>query len=158
MKITAIVACGKRGQLGYNNKIPWHCPEDLQHFKKTTHGGCLIMGRKTYDSIGKPLPGRKTIVISSKKNYRSNEVFTVDTPEKAFALAKFMGFDQVFICGGGEIYRWFECHYDEIIISHIDYDGPADAWFNMKIFELNRFARYYKKEEDFLLEKYVRIV
>jgi len=159
MKTIAIVACGDRGQIGHNGYLPWENAEDLKHFKDTTMGSCLIMGRKTYESIGKPLPGRKTIVISSRSNTYGKDVYTVKNPAEAHLLATFMGFEEVYVCGGGQIYSWFEPHFDEIIVSWINYSGPATAWFNIKQLEDNNYGRYYRRRENaYLLEKYVRLV
>ena len=159
MKYIGIVAIGERGQVGLNGQIPWDCPEDLKHFKETTMGGCLIMGRKTYESIGRPLPGRKTIVISRSKGFYGKNVYTVRDPAEASLLATFLGFEEVFICGGGQVYNFFEPHYDKLIVSRMHYSGPADAWFDHKILDPEAYGMYYRHRENaFILEKYVRLV
>lgn len=159
MKYIGIAAMGSRGQIGLNGQIPWKCPEDLAHFKETTMNGCLIMGRKTYESIGRPLPGRKTIVISRSKGFYGKNVFTVKDPAQATLLATFLGFKEVFVCGGGQVYQYFEPHYNQLIISHINYDGPADAWFDYKLLDRNDFGMYHRERHNaFLLEKYVRLL
>lgn len=128
MIVSLIAAIGKNGELGLNGQIPWHIPADFKHFKETTLGHHLVMGRKTFESIGKPLPGRKTIVLS-RGRFHYEGVDRVDAPSKALELCAQRGEDEVFIAGGGEIYKLFMPHAQRLYISHVDFEGEADALF-----------------------------
>lgn len=101
--INLIVATSLNGTIGKNNKIPWDIPDDLRYFKKKTLGSSIIMGRKTFESIGKPLPKRENIVITSNENYRKKGVIVVDSLEKAIKKANH--FNEIFIIGGQKVYE-----------------------------------------------------
>lgn len=128
MIVSLIAAIGKNGELGLEGQIPWHIPADFKHFKQTTLGHHLVMGRKTFESIGKPLPGRKTIVLT-RGRLKIDGVDVVDAPSKALELCAQRGEDEVFIAGGGEIYKQFMPHAQRLYISHVDFTGEADAYF-----------------------------
>ncbi|MBL0343496.1 MAG: dihydrofolate reductase [Bacteroidetes bacterium] len=104
MKISLIVAFDENNLIGNNNALPWHLPADLKHFKNITFGHHMIMGRKTYDSIGKPLPGRVSIIITRQVNFSIEGCLVVNTLEEA--LNKCIGEKEVFVIGGAQI---FEC-------------------------------------------------
>jgi dihydrofolate reductase len=103
MKLILIAAVANNNVIGQNNKLLWHMPADLKHFKELTIGRTMIMGRKTFESIGKPLPGRRTIVVTRNKDYDAMgcEVAT----DIRDALCKVKDEQEVFVAGGGEIYR-----------------------------------------------------
>ncbi|MHC1779820.1 MAG: dihydrofolate reductase [Bacteroidales bacterium] len=104
MKISIIVAVAQNGAIGKDNRLLWHISEDLKYFKKVTSGNPVVMGRKTWESIGKPLPGRRNIVISrSLDSLPGAEVFK--SLELALEVVGKSGADEIFIIGGGEIYR-----------------------------------------------------
>jgi dihydrofolate reductase len=103
VKITIIAAVANNHVLGANNKLLWHLPADLKYFKNLTMGHTMIMGRKTFESIGKALPGRRTIVVTRKKNYDAQGCDVVHSLNEAFELAK--GNEEVFVVGGAEIYQ-----------------------------------------------------
>lgn len=128
MKISMIVAIGKKGQLGKDNQLLWHIPEDLKNFKKLTTNHHIIMGRKTFESIGKPLPNRTSIVLS-KNDFKANGIFTCKSIEEAINLCKERGEQEVFIIGGGELYRSTIENVDRIYLSKVYYDGDADTYF-----------------------------
>lgn len=130
MKICMIVAIGKKRQIGLNQTIPWHVSEDFKHFKKTTMGHHMIMGRKNYEAIGKPLPGRTTILLSqSLATSPHPDVLLANHPSKAWSLAKEAGEKTLFITGGAEIYDLFLPYTHKLYLSHIDYDGEANVFF-----------------------------
>jgi dihydrofolate reductase len=107
ISIIAAMAEGNRG-IGYKGKLPWRLPAELDHFRSLTMGHCLIMGRKTYESIGRPLPGRKTIVLTRAglENVEHLGVAVADSVEEAVRIAEFEHRDtEAFIAGGGEIYK-----------------------------------------------------
>tara|TARA_R110000868_G_scaffold154736_2_gene380960 strand:- start:20777 stop:21262 length:486 start_codon:yes stop_codon:yes gene_type:complete len=128
MIVSLIAAIGKNGELGFEGKIPWHIPEDFKHFKQTTLGHHLVMGRKTFESIGKPLPGRKTIVLTRGRK-KMEGVDSVDAASKALELCAQRGESEVFIAGGAEIYNLFMPHAQRLYISYVDFEGEADAIF-----------------------------
>ena len=127
--INIIVAMGKKNQIGLNGTMPWHLSADLKHFKKTTNGHTIIMGRKTFDSIGKALPNRMNFVISSDpKNVNAYEVCSFLSLEKAIEKARLFD-DEIYIIGGASIYKQTFHLADKLIITHVDYNGAADTYF-----------------------------
>ena len=109
MILSVIVAAAENGVIGRNNALPWHLPEDLQHFKRLTMGKPILMGRKTFESIGRPLPGRTNIVISRQPGYQPDGVKTVDSLSAALELAESIalidGTDELMVIGGAQIYE-----------------------------------------------------
>lgn len=132
MIVSGIVAMGSKREIGRNNQMLWHIKEDFKHFKKTTMGHHLIMGRKTFESIGRPLPGRKTIILSqSNYQYEDPNVLLAGDPASALNLAKSADDDEVFIAGGAQIYELFKANYNKLYLSFVDFSGEADAYFPM---------------------------
>lgn len=131
--VAAIAAMSQNLVIGKDNKLLWHIPEDFKHFKRTTLGKPVIMGRKTYLSLGKPLPGRTNIVITSKPDEIEGDVVTVDTIEDAIAKAKKIAqdtnVDEVFIIGGGQIYEAALPLTDRIYLTVINQDYEGDTFF-----------------------------
>jgi dihydrofolate reductase len=103
--ITLIVAVSDNGVIGRENALPWHLPEDLKRFKRLTMGKPMIMGRKTFESIGKPLPGRLNIVVTRDTNYRREGVSVVHGVDEAIAAAA--GAPELMVIGGSELFRQF---------------------------------------------------
>ena len=103
--IYIIAALSQNNQIGLNNQMPWHLPEDLHYFKTVTTGHTVIMGRKTFESIGHPLPNRKNIVLTQNPNFTPDGVQVIHTLKEALELCQEL--PEVFIIGGGEIYRAF---------------------------------------------------
>jgi dihydrofolate reductase len=124
--ISLILAMGRDRSIGYKNKLPWHLPKDLAYFKKVTMGHPVLMGRKTFESIGKPLPGRTNIVATQNQDFRFAGVETVHSPEEA--VRKY-GDEEVFVIGGAEIFRLFLPAADRIYLTWIDAEFPADTFF-----------------------------
>lgn len=125
-KLTAVVAVDKRGGIGINNTLPWHLPEDLAHFKRTTSGHPIIMGRKTFESIGRPLPNRRNIVVTRDAGWRHDGVETARSLAEAAALA---GNDEAFIIGGGQIFAEALPLVQKLIVTEIDQTFECDAFF-----------------------------
>lgn len=136
MKIALIAAIGKSGQLGKDNQLLWHIPEDLKMFKKITLGSPIIMGRKTYESIGRPLPGRENYVITSQKNYQAPGIEVYPSLNDAIASAEKVS-EKIFIIGGGQIYtEALERNIPEVLyVTHTDYDGDADVFFPLRFLD-----------------------
>lgn len=125
--LSMIVAHANNRVIGKNNDMPWHLPADLAYFKKTTLGKPIIMGRKTFQSIGRPLPGRKNIVISRDKNYCAEGVDVVNSVEAALALVS--DSEEVMVIGGGAIYQHCLAAAQRLYITHIDADITGDTYF-----------------------------
>jgi dihydrofolate reductase len=132
-QVAMIAAVGANGVIGAGNAIPWRLPSDFAHFKRITMGKPLIMGRKTFESIGKPLPGRTNIVITRRGDYRPEGVLVAQNLGAALALAqskaKADAVDEVMIGGGGEIYREALPLADRLYITHVDAAPDGDALF-----------------------------
>jgi len=127
MRIAMIAAMANNRVIGKNNQMPWHLPADLKHFKKVTLGKPVIMGRKTYQSIGKALPGRRNIVISRQNEAQSTDAEWVQSLEQALALLQHDA--EVMIIGGAEIYRQVLPLADTLYITDIELDVEGDAYF-----------------------------
>lgn len=126
-KLTIIVATDASNGIGVNNTLPWHLPEDLAHFKRLTSGHPIIMGRKTFDSIGRPLPNRRNIVISRNADWQHEGVERAASLEAAIALAG--GVAEAFIIGGGQIFEQALPLVDKLVITRIDRTYECDAFF-----------------------------
>ncbi len=130
MIISMIAAIGSNRELGLDNKMLWHIPDDFKHFKNVTSGHHILMGRKTYESIGRPLPNRKTLIITHQKNYQPHpDVEVFNDFEEALNFAKNNGEKELFICGGGEIYKKLLPIAKKLYISKVKYSGKADTYF-----------------------------
>lgn len=124
MKISIIVAMAENHAIGKDNQLLWHIPEDLQRFKKITMGHPIIMGRKTFESIGKVLPGRRNIIITRQKDYQVEGATVCHNPEEA--LKACLDAEEVFIIGGTEIYQMFLPRVDRIYLTQI-HESYLDA-------------------------------
>jgi dihydrofolate reductase len=132
MIISMIVAHGPKNEIGLDNKLLWHLSDDLKNFKKLTTGKAIVMGRKTFESIGKPLPNRKNIVLTHDTNFKVEGVDVIHDPMMAFELAlDFNDSDdsELVICGGEEIYNLYLPYAQKIYRSSVDYQGAADTFF-----------------------------
>lgn len=126
-KLSIIVAMAKNLTIGVNNTLPWRCPEDLKHFKALTMGHHMIMGRKTFDSIGKPLPGRTTVVVTRNFDLTIDGCVMAHSLNEAIAAC---GADEeVFIVGGAELYRQAIGLVNTLYITEIQQDVDGDAHF-----------------------------
>lgn len=135
MNISMVVAQGPRGEIGLGNKLLWHIPEDLKNFKKITTGKMIVMGRKTFESIGRPLPDRANVVITRDTNFKHDGVIVINDPMMAFDLALEAEEDlevedfEMMVIGGGEIFNFFMPYTHKIYLSEVEYSGEADAFF-----------------------------
>jgi dihydrofolate reductase len=127
MRIAMIAAMANNRVIGKDNQMPWHLPADLKHFKKVTLGKPVIMGRKTYQSIGKALPGRRNIVVSRQSAALSDDADWVQSIEQALALVQQDA--EVMVIGGAEIYRQVLPIADTLYITDIDLAVEGDAFF-----------------------------
>lgn len=129
--LSMIVAAGSRGEIGRQGAMIWHLPADLRHFKRITAGSPLIMGRKTWESLPRrPLPGRLNIIVSRQPEYSAPGALTAGTLEAAVALARQHTDGEIFIIGGGEIYRRAYPLASRIYLTAIGAEAPdADTFF-----------------------------
>lgn len=127
MSLSIIVAMARNRTIGVNNTLPWRCPEDLKHFKALTMGHHMIMGRKTFDSIGKPLPGRTTVVVTRNTDLSIDGCVVVHSLQEAVAAGA--GDAEVFIVGGAELYHQALPLVDTMYITEIQQDVDGDAHF-----------------------------
>ncbi|KZN72914.1 type 3 dihydrofolate reductase [Pseudoalteromonas luteoviolacea] len=127
MVISMIAAMAKGRVIGDDNKMPWHLPADLQHFKKITLGKPVIMGRKTFESIGRPLPGRRNIVITRNAEYQAEGIEVASSTDEALALVDKI--DEVMIIGGGNIYNQFLPLCSRLYLTYIELDVEGDTRF-----------------------------
>ncbi|AVK96794.1 dihydrofolate reductase [Lysinibacillus sphaericus] len=125
--ISLIVAHDHNHVIGYENGMPWHLPGDLQYFKEKTMGKPMIMGRKTFESIGRPLPGRRNIVVTRDANYRADGIETATSIEEALALAGDV--PEIMIIGGEQIFRLSMELTDRIYITKINHAFKGDTFF-----------------------------
>ncbi len=148
MIVSHIVAAANNGVIGFEGKMPWHLSEDLKRFKKITMGSCIIMGRKTYESIGRPLPGRFNIVITRQKDFSADGAYLVTSIEEALhksAEVSEQWGNEVFIIGGGEIYRQSIGLVSRIYLTLIDEALEGDTDYPLG--EIRAFKE--SKREDF---------
>lgn len=125
--ISIIVATDISRGIGKDNKLLWDIPEDLSHFKRTTLGKAIVMGRKTYESIGRPLPGRDTIVLTTNPEYSAEGVQIVGSIEEVLELNAHG--NEIMICGGAQIYEQFLPYVDRIYLTTVYSEYEADTYF-----------------------------
>ncbi|SOD14669.1 dihydrofolate reductase [Pedobacter xixiisoli] len=126
-QITIVVAVSENNAIGKDNQLLWHLPADLKHFKNKTTGKTIIMGRKTYNSIGKPLPNRRNIVITRQRGLQLAGIEVVNSLEEAISICK--ADEEVFIIGGAEIYRQALPLVHKIELTRVHQEFEADAFF-----------------------------
>jgi len=130
MSIKLICAISKNNVIGNENKLPWNIPEDLKRFKELTSNNWIVMGRKTFDSIGRPLPNRTNIVLSENKNLKIDSAEVFNSPKEVIEYYK-SNSDQkdLFIIGGTYIYELFLEYCEYLFITHVDKKYSGDAFF-----------------------------
>ncbi|MHA6260852.1 dihydrofolate reductase [Sporosarcina sp. CAU 1771] len=126
--ISLLVAHDANRVIGLNNDLPWYIPEDLAYFKKMTMGKAMVMGRKTYESIGRPLPGRLNIVVTRNQDYSAEGVLVVQDLTEAIEKAKEYN-EEVMIIGGSEIFKLTLEIADRLYITSIQHSFPGDTFF-----------------------------
>lgn len=130
MQLTIIVAMTPERVIGRQGELPWRLPADLARFKRLTMGHPLIMGRKTFESIGRPLPGRTSIVLSRDQSFETEGVLTAVCLDNAIELAaRSPGCDEAFVVGGGEVYEQALPRADRLLITLVKTHAEGDAWF-----------------------------
>src|SRR5262247_321546 len=129
MIVSIIAAMDKKRGIGVDNKLPWRLSADLKRFRELTMGHHIIVGRKTFESIGKPLPGRRMIVVTRDVNYKADGCDVAHSVEDATTLARERGESEVFICGGAEIYAESIEVSDRMYLTFVDAEVAADTFF-----------------------------
>ena len=125
--ISFVLAAGRNDVIGKANGLPWHLPADLRYFKKVTLGHPIIMGRKTFDSVGKALPGRLNVVVTRSESFAPEGVIVLRSIEEA--LERDYACDEVFVVGGSEIFRQAMPRANRIYLTRIDHDFEGDTYF-----------------------------
>jgi dihydrofolate reductase len=141
--LKAMVAMTPQRIIGKGNDLPWHLPEDLQVFKRTTSGHPIVMGRKTFESIGRPLPKRQNIVITRDPNWSADGVDVIHSPEELSTLD--LQHPELFIIGGSEIYQLFLPQIQELYVSAVFQDYEGDTKFP----EFEHYFQGYEVLETF---------
>ena len=148
MKITLVAAIASNNVIGKENSLPWNIPEDLKRFKQMTSGHTILMGRKTFDSIGRPLPNRQNIVMTKDENFEREGIKVINGLDEALELIKKSNED-VLVIGGSKIYELFEPVANSLAITRILKDFEGDAFFP----DINWDLWQIEKEENFFDEK-----
>ena len=155
--LTAVVAMTSRGVIGRNGDMPWRLSSDLRRFKKLTMGGVLIMGRKTFDSIGRPLPGRDTIVITRNRDWSAVGVTTAGSPESAIEM---IGDRAGFIVGGAEVYRQLLPCCSHLLLTRVlaEIEGDTVLELDLTGFELVERTEIPVSDRDQYPTEFLRFV
>ena len=129
MMLSLIAALAKNRVIGKDGDIPWRIPEDWQHFKRVTIGKPIIMGRKTYESIGRPLPGRSNIVVTRNPEFEAEGVTVTHSLERALEKAKAEKADELFVIGGSQLYKEALPEADRLYLTYVDKEVDGDTFF-----------------------------
>ncbi|MCG9095644.1 dihydrofolate reductase [Laribacter hongkongensis] len=127
--LALIAARARNGVIGLDNRMPWHLPEDLAYFKRVTLGKPVVMGRKTFESIGRPLPGRLNIVVTRNPGWQAAGVQVAHSLDAALALAAVAAPEEIMLIGGAELYRQALPQADVLYLTEIDAEFAGDAFF-----------------------------
>jgi len=146
MKISMITAMDDNQLIGKNNALPWKIPADLQFFKKVTMAKPIIMGRKTFESIGRPLPGRQNIIITRDKTYHADGCDICHSIEQAIKIAGDV--DEVMVIGGANIYQQFLDKANRLYLTRVQGEFEGDAWFPTLDFEQWVLTEQEKHQAD----------
>ena len=155
MRVSFIVAKAENNVIGINNKLPWHLKDDLQNFKKITTGHHILMGRKTFESIGKALPNRVSLVISSEPRPVSESVIWYNSIFRAIKHAERAGETELFIIGGEKIFKYALSLVDRIYLSEVEGDIKGDTYFpalsikNWKVISEQKFEKNADNDHAF---------
>lgn len=155
--LTAVLAMTPAGVIGRDGDMPWRLRSDLQRFKKQTMGGVLIMGRKTFDSIGRALPGRRTVVVTRQADWHFDGVEVASSPLAAVEMG---GSDPIFVVGGAEIYRQLLPICQQILLTRVLSDVQGDTHLEIDLAGFRAIERYSVPEgpHDNVPTEFVRLV
>lgn len=153
MDVSLIVAMSRGAVIGKDGKMPWHLPEDLMHFKNLTMGHAILMGRKTYESIGRVLPGRVNIVLSHNPLWQAPEgLYRAHNLDEALRFCEQSSKHKIFIIGGASIYRETMQLCERAYVTYIDEELVGDTYFPIKQLE-QYFAKRYSPDQSWLMSK-----
>ena len=161
IKITLIVAAAENNAIGKNNQMPWHLPNDFKYFKKNTLEHSIVMGRKTYESIGKPLPDRRNIVLTRDLKYSNDEVDVANSIQEIFNYCR--DEREVFIIGGAEVYKQTLPIADKILLTRVHTTIDGDSFFpelldhQWKLVSAEKNEKDEKHAFDYTFEVYEKI-
>ena len=158
MKIIIIAAIARNGVIGRSNgEMPWHVKEEFQHFKQTTLESAVIMGRKTFETLGKPLKGRENIIVTRNKDFKVNfeEIKFFHSLEESISYCTSKAHEKIFIIGGGEIFKQALLIANEMILSFMKFDAEGEVFFPEIISEKWQIVSTEDREQ-FEIRKYVR--
>lgn len=154
LHLTAVVAMTPERVIGRDGTLPWHLPDDLAFFKRTTSGHPIVMGRKTFESIGRPLPKRRNIVLTRDPSWAADGVEVIHSPAELAALSDLDG--RIFIIGGSEIYAAFLPLLHDLIVSHISKNYSGDTF--LPEFESSfPFSETLETHADFVVRRHFRL-
>jgi len=156
--ITIIAAIGRNRGIGFNNKLLWNIPEDMKHFKSYTMGKMIIMGHKTFESIGKPLPGRRCVVITHGRLALSEDL-VIPAHSIAEALSIREHYPELVVIGGESIYNQTIDIADKLVITEVNAEVEADVFFPLidsGIWKINSVIESYDKNYDYKFVEYIR--
>jgi dihydrofolate reductase len=164
MRISIIAAVAENGVIGRQGQLPWRLSDDLRRFKQLTMGHTIIMGRRTWESIGRALPGRRTVAVSRKPDFRTNVdgVESATDLDKALAIAKAAGDQEAFIIGGAELYRESLGRANRLYLTRVcaavegDTSFPDVEWNNWRLVESEEHDANEKNEYAYRFETYDR--
>lgn len=129
MRVSLVVAAARNGVIGHRGEIPWRLPDDQRFFRELTTGHCIVLGRKTFDSIGRALPRRKNLVLSRKAHEPVAGVEFFGDLDAALEWARRQDFSECFIAGGEAIYREGLAHASRILLTRVEAEPEGDTWF-----------------------------
>jgi dihydrofolate reductase len=148
MLVSLIVAVAQNGVIGHNNQLIWHLPNDLKQFRKLTTGHTIIMGRRTYDSIGKPLPNRTSIVISRDPNLTIAGCTVVSSLKAAIEAAQLVETDEAFVIGGAEIYRLALPLVNKMYVTEVKADFEGDTFLTIPTEGWKEISRVSHQDDE----------
>lgn len=160
-RLSMIVAMAKNRVIGADGRIPWHLPNELQLFKSVTMGHHIIMGRKTYESINRLLPGRSTVIVTRQKNYAVAGAKIAHTLDEA--VAQCAGDSEIFVIGGGELYRAAMPKADRIYLTVVDAEPAGDTYMpefdatQWRVHSTQRFGKDERHAHDYRFEIHERV-
>jgi dihydrofolate reductase len=148
MRVSIIVAIGENRVIGFDGTMPWHIPGDLKYFKEKTMGKPVIMGRRTFQSIGKPLPGRTNIILSRDQSFQAVGATVVADRKEALAVAEQAegGGDEIMVIGGAKVYTHFADLTDRIYLTQIHAKPDGNTFFHS--FDLNQWIEISRQKHD----------
>lgn len=146
--IAAIVAVSTNFVIGKENKLPWHLPADLQHFKKLTSGHAILMGRKTYESIGKALPNRLNLILTRNIDYKAPNCFIINNLQDACKIAAEQNYTKLFVIGGAEVYKELLPFCQKVYLTEVQTIAEGDAFFELNKQEWQEISRNLTEKDE----------